>query len=743
MFLAMPTNYTFSITILGVHIMNRLFLPRYGFSPCLMPFVAASMLVALAPLFYAVAQPVTRPPQAVLRFVSQPPSVAYLGLAYTYQALAVYGSSRDVTILPFPLPGSNANVRAQISYSLDAAPQGMTIESTSGIVRWTPPAASSTGAVAVTIRATATLTPTTSGTISQTSATQTFRIQVQSLDNISIMFASQAPNEAITGVEYQYRPFAVYGTRSGDSSRQIPLQGANQDAIRYELVSGPQGMTFDATRNVIRWTPAATTPAGSVAFTVRASLIAQTSISTTQTFTVRVVSREQVAVRFVSAPPREATVGREYVYNARAFYNLALFGVNPLPTLSNLPFPNVTNATRDLGNVIGGLLTPRNLTYNIVSGPQGMTIDATTGTVRWTPRDTATAQVSIRAAVSTNATLSSTQTFTIRVAQGPCATFAGRVRFTDGSAVIAGTVTLQATTNGTVTQPSGANVNSAVTYSTAIQNGSYRLTVRPGSYFMSVAGNDFVTQYAINVPSPDRATRFEVKCGDSLVRDFVVERRPTPRFYLVSGKVTRQSDAAPVRATVEFVQTPSTANTRPSSRVFSATTDQNGNYALALSNEFTYTVRAVPAQSSGLATLYYNGTANGTTNATGATTLTVAGDVTLNFALPQARQFVAQAADGESATIGNNGDVVPNNRTETLFVAPNPVSNEAVVKLPSFRGKARLFVANTLGVTLLTLDTNSAESSIPLNVGTFPPGTYTVRLVGDDVNATARIFITR
>jgi hypothetical protein len=791
-----------------------------------------------------------------LRFITTPPQIAYAGVAFTYTAVALYTGA----IVGTPSTPGTPPQRPQITYSLEAAPQGMTIESTSGIVRWTPLATSSTSTVVVTIRANATVTPTPSGPTSQTSATQTFRVQVQSLDNVKLTFISQGAPQAITGTEYVYVPFAVYGTASGENPARLLSQGTNQDAIRYELVSGPQGMAFDATRKAIRWTPAATTPAGTVTVTVRASLLAQPNISTTQTFSVRVTPREQVAVRFTSEPVREANVGREYLYNARALYNLALFGVNPIP------FVNVTNATGKIDDLIRVLLPAQqqNLTYSILSGPQGMTIEATTGTIRWTPRDTTTVQMSIRAAVTTNATLSSTQTFsirvrpapqitlrfvnrppteaqtgreyiyeaqalasniavitpfplpvptpssgnviryalvtaprgmtidslrgtvrwtptdtgsvnvsvratlfsganlvttatqsfTLRVTQGPCVIITGRVRYTDGSVVVSGTVTIQAVTSGTQTPPVGTiNAN---TVTTTIQNGSYRITVRPGSYFLSVSG-DFVTQWAINASSADRATRYDVKCGDSLTRDFTVERRPVAKFFLVSGKVTRVPDNAAVRATVEFTQTLANTNTRPAQRVFTAATDQNGNYSVALSNEFTYTVRAVPQQGSGLATVYYNGTGAGTTIATNATQLILTDDFTMNFSLPQARQLASQAASGDE-DLGVqmlNSLAASTEQPSVLTVAPNPASSEVMVGLPAFQstmqsstqsmtnGAARLIVTNMLGITMLSLGVNTHEGVIAIDASAWPTGAYTVRLVGENLNMAARLLIAR
>ncbi|MBE9078257.1 cadherin domain-containing protein [Romeria aff. gracilis LEGE 07310] len=123
----------------------------------------------------------------------------------------------------------------------------------------------------------------------------------------------------------------------------------NGDVLTYQLLSAPQGMAIDAQSGVISW-DTATSDRGSHAVLIQVS--DNRGGITKQSFTLSVT--EELPNRppiFTSTPAVDAFIGQRYAYDADA--------VDP-----------------DQDNP---------LTYDLISGPDGMTVDPSTGLVYWTP----------------------------------------------------------------------------------------------------------------------------------------------------------------------------------------------------------------------------------------------------------------------------------------------------------------------------------------------------------------------
>jgi hypothetical protein len=879
--------------------------------------------------------------QRVYAYVQMPPAPAPFPPFPTVITTTLADSNRlSLPVRPF-VP--------QISYRLLQAPQGMTIDSTSGLMRWTPPvpvAASPSEQITmatVTVQATARITSTSTGTISGStlstlSASQTFRISVFPTDSVRIGFLGRPTGmQVITGQEFSFTSIAAYGRRlimynwfdtpevrptatstatptTNDAGNTVsgvanastadditltpyPIINPEARALRYELLNAPEGMAIDASTGTVRWKPALGLAAASLQLTVRASLIARTSIATTQTISFRLTPREDLAVTFTTSPPATANAKLPFQYDAQAFYNLWLFGVNPYP------IPRFDSGRVDLP-IAPPFRIPQNLTYTLVQAPEGMNINPTTGTVTWLPRETGSVQVRIRAVVTTNATLSSTQTFTLRVqtpppttlaivsrpptpaqtgrewtyvlqtttmvgntispiptvnagsttsasinvnplvgtdpmfpanagvladstsmpvpispafppvfwqsvrfslvqappgmtidsvrgfvtwtprdtgtvqvgvravlwsgssavttatqtfalrvVQGPCATVQGTVRFSDGSLVLSGLVQVLDADNPT---------RSAVPASTTIRNGSYTLEVPPGRYTLMVAGG-FVTQ---------TTATFGITCGERLRRDFRVERPPVVRFFLVTGNVTSQVNNAPVRAFVEFIQRPENPNTVPPQRSWTATTQPDGSYSIALPDNVSFTARATPLDRSlRLLTVYYNGTTTGTTDATRATAIRLTGDTQINFALAPGPGSVpttsnqrtglslaaAQTHDGAEA-LATQSLVQAQNAANTartaLVVAPNPSGDATTLHFPTDNRNHdnetndvqmpwNLTVVNALGVVMFTVEIPANQHSYLLHTASWTAGNYMVRLQRGTFRTSTRLLVAR
>ena len=208
-----------------------------------------------------------------------------------------------------------------LTWRLVSAPRGVSIDPLRGTLRWVP-TTDQLGPNAITVEVSDTFLAT---------ATQTLVIQV-SCANLPPAIVSRANTSAAAGERY------LYALRAIDPEQQ-PLS--------FALVTGPTGMTIDEF-GVLRWTPDASQVG---AFDVEVTATDPEGGVGTQKFSVTVanVVPNKPPV-FTSRPTFRATVGEVYSYQAAAF--------DP-----------------EGSNVVFSLITP----------PAGMTIDANTGVLSWTP----------------------------------------------------------------------------------------------------------------------------------------------------------------------------------------------------------------------------------------------------------------------------------------------------------------------------------------------------------------------
>jgi hypothetical protein len=195
----------------------------------------------------------------------------------------------------------------------------------------------------------------------------------------------------------------------------------------------------------------------SVDFTVTAYLVSDPQITATQNFTLTSgYGTPGQRVVFTSTPIRTAEVGQPYEYTVQA----------------------------------QGSSTTGTVTYSLEEGPDGMTINGSTGEVNWTPTEAGTVTVTIKATVmELGAVFTGTQTFTITVtgAQNNYQVSGRTTRASDGSGVTAMIQFIPASSNNSI---NGAN---GVTVSTD-QDGYYRASLPEGiyiAYAYAVNGNTF------------------------------------------------------------------------------------------------------------------------------------------------------------------------------------------------------------------------------------------------------------
>lgn len=221
-----------------------------------------------------------------------------------------------------------------LAYSLDTAPGGMTIDAATGRIAWSP-AAAQVGNAPVTVRAT---------DPAGAFVAQGFTVVVNTPANANPVFTTVAPTVATATLPYDYDADAT---------------DADGDPVRFALVAAPAGMTVDADTGRVRWTPGL---AQTGSFPVVLQATDGRGGSASQSFTVVVaVAPPNAAPSITTQPFTGGKAGRAYRYDADA-----------------------TDPESDA------------LSWSLASAPSGMTVDAATGIVAWTPPAAGTYPVVLR-----------------------------------------------------------------------------------------------------------------------------------------------------------------------------------------------------------------------------------------------------------------------------------------------------------------------------------------------------------
>ena len=248
-----------------------------------------------------------------------------------------------------------------LTFSLSAAPGGMTVDSSTGVISWTP-AARDVGSHFVRVIVTDRI-----GRF----ASQAFRVTVgRVFFNRAPVFRSTPPNQAVVG--YRYR----YAARAED-----PNLG---DVLTYSLLQRPAGMNVNASTGLVQWTPIAELSGAAVPVELAATDLG--GLSATQPFTVSVTANTPPQI--TSVAPARAPRQALYLYQATAV------------------------------DAEGGALT-----WRLVGAPQGMTVGVGTGRILWTPRADQVGSYSFSVQVSDPAGASAVEPITLLVPENDAPAF--------------------------------------------------------------------------------------------------------------------------------------------------------------------------------------------------------------------------------------------------------------------------------------------------------------------------------
>ncbi len=263
---------------------------------------------------------------------SVPPESARAGLAYEYDATADDPDGDPVI------------------WSLDTAPVGMSINATTGTIRWTPSLAQ-LGSAIVVLRASDT-----EGGFS----TQSFTITVRS-GNTPPNITSKPPTQAAVGKLYNY---AVEAT------------DPDGDTLTYSLDTAPAGMGIDPATGVVQWAP-----------------------------TAGQVGAQQVIIDVDDGHSGGVLQGYTVVVSSTAGNRPPAFTSTPVLTATvNQPYSYQAAAADPEGDA---------LHFSLINFPAGMTVNATSGLVQWTPDTTELGAKAVLLEVADSAGNVATQNFVV------------------------------------------------------------------------------------------------------------------------------------------------------------------------------------------------------------------------------------------------------------------------------------------------------------------------------------------
>lgn len=266
----------------------------------------------------------------------------------------------------YDVEATDPDLNDVLTYTLAQFPMGMTIDGTTGKVAWTPGEA---GQVPVTVRV---------SDGKGGSAEQSFTIATAAANRAPAI--NSAPVTAASeGQAYAY---------DVDATDDIG------DSLTYSLTLFPSGMEINPSTGIIAWTPtSAHVPSAAVTVSVSDSKGGTAS----QSFTISVAAapppNQQPVI--TSIANTSATEGQSYSYDVSA---------------------RDDDATDTL-------------LYALNEAPSGMTIDAGSGVIAWTPAAADVPSVPVTVLISDGRDGSATQSFTITVAAAPVGrgVIAGRV----------------------------------------------------------------------------------------------------------------------------------------------------------------------------------------------------------------------------------------------------------------------------------------------------------------------------
>jgi hypothetical protein len=455
-----------------------------------------------------------------------------------------------------------------ITFSLQNAPTGATIDAASGLFSWTPSETQGPGIYPIKIIATDNGAP----PLSTTNA-------------ITLTVTEVSAPPIIDPIESQ----------TVDEMTKLTLQIAAHDSdlpaqfLTYALLVAPAGAAIDSATGVFTWTPTEAQGPGQYSVTVQVTDHLQNGgpgVSSSKTFSIS-VNEVNVAPAFP----------------------------NPIPiTLAELTPMNARVTATDADILNGQAPSTNKITYSLLDAPPGMTINPQTAALSWTPTEAqgpGSYQVRVAAVDDGLPPLSSTTTLTVNVTEAnrapsiaapaaqtipELAPFAATFAATDPD-LPANTLTFRL-----VSAPSGVQINAG----TGVISWTPTEVQGPGAYTISVAVSDDGSP-SLSATNSMNVTVTEVNSKPALapIPDFVLSKDTTLNFTAIATDpdspaqtLTFSLDSAPPGASVNpstgvFVWTPTAAQSGLQYIIVMRVTE-SGAAALFDTKSFTISISGLP-----------------------------------------------------------------------------------------------------------------------------------------------------
>ncbi|WPK10302.1 putative Ig domain-containing protein [Lysinibacillus louembei] len=321
----------------------------------------------------------------------------------TAPVLAAIGNKTvdEESLLTFTASAMDADLPINsLTYSLEGAPTGASINATTGLFTWTPTEVQGPGSYTFIVR------------VSDGSLTDEESITV------TVNEVNAAP--VLTAI----------GNKTVDEESLLTFTASATDAdlpinsLTYSLVGAPTGASINATTGVFTWTPTEAQGPGSYTFTI---VVSDGSLTDEESITV--------TVNEVNTAPVLAAIGNKTVDEE------SLLTFTASATDADLPI--------------------NSLTYSLEGAPTGASINATTGVFTWTPSATQSSKEYTFTVKVSDGSLTDEEviTVTIKVVHGNNSTI--DVPASTGTTVNALTITLH-TNGGTAIAPIDINYNTKV-----------------------------------------------------------------------------------------------------------------------------------------------------------------------------------------------------------------------------------------------------------------------------------------